>query len=159
MVKLSANSQTPKKLPHDLAFYMLQIMPERVGLAGEPMFEYNEENYQKIAFLCDTPFASFGGEEKYKTLAEKAAALFFNTTKDHRLPNGNKRTAVILTCAFLVFNNKWIKLTHQELYDLSLEVAETNREDSEAAYKKVLKIFEERIIDIAEAEWLIAIEQ
>jgi len=152
MVKLSANSQTPKKLSHDLAFYMLQIMPELVGLAGEPMFEYNEETYEIISFLCDTPFASFGGEEKYKSLAEKAAAMFFNTTKDHRLPNGNKRTAVILTFSFLVFNNKFIRLTHKELYDLSLKVAKANHDDSEKVYRKVLKIFEERIIDIAEAE-------
>lgn len=152
MAKSSNALQTPKKLPAKLAFYALQIIPRQIDLGNEPMYEFNEETLQKITYLCDIPFASFGGVEKYKTIEEKAAVLFYHTTKNHSLPNGNKRTAVILTFTFLVYNDKWIRLSHKELYDLSLEIASSNSDEESRAYGDIFKIFRERIVDLVDAE-------
>jgi len=152
MAKSSSASQTPKKLPSNLAFYMLKEMPGELGLLKEPMYEFSSNNYRKVEYLCDVPFTSFAGVQKYVTVAEKAAALFYTATKDHLFPNGNKRTAVILTCSFLVYNNKWIRLSHEELYGLSLEIASSSSKEESKAYNDILKIFKERIVDIADAE-------
>ena len=154
MAKSSNASQKPKKLPAKLAFYALQLIPRQINLSDEPMYEFNDETLQIIAYLCDIPFASFGSIEKYKTIEEKAAALFYHTIKNHSLPNGNKRTAVILTFTFLVYNEKWIYLEHKDLYDLSLQIASSSSADEEKDYNHILKLFSERIVGLSSVKWL-----
>lgn len=50
------------------------------------------------------PFASFGGEEAYPTLVEQAAVLLEHLARNHRLPDGNKRAAFLITARFLDAN-------------------------------------------------------
>lgn len=148
MVKLSNASQKFNILPAGLAFSALQIIPKYLGLLDEPMYDFSEENFKKVEQLCDIPFASYGGIEKYKTIEEKAAALFCLTTKNHLFPNGNKRTAVILTCIFLMINNKWIKMSQDEMYRLSLRIAESRAGNNEKTFRQVCEIFRSQIMDI-----------
>lgn len=46
------------------------------------------------------PAAGFGGEEFYPDLAVKAAVLCTRLVKNHALPDGNKRTALLCTIEF-----------------------------------------------------------
>lgn len=66
------------------------------------------------------PQASFGGEEFYPTIHEKAATLLFGIARNHAFIDGNKRIAVLATLQFLNLNGR----------DLDLEPAE-------AAYKTI----------------------
>jgi death-on-curing protein len=50
------------------------------------------------------PHASFGGEELYPTLVDKAAALAFSMIKNHPFVDGNKRIAFASMDAFLRLN-------------------------------------------------------
>src|SRR3954470_18112781 len=50
------------------------------------------------------PRGSFGGQDLYPTLAEKAAALGFSLTKNHGFVDGNKRTAAGTVEMFLLRN-------------------------------------------------------
>jgi death on curing protein len=50
------------------------------------------------------PFASFGGEDAYPKLIEQAAVLIEHLTKNHPLPDANKRAAFLLTARFLDAN-------------------------------------------------------
>lgn len=50
------------------------------------------------------PFAGFGSEDAYPTLELKAAVLLERLVRNHALPDGNKRTAFILTLTFLEHN-------------------------------------------------------
>ncbi|HEV2754086.1 MAG TPA: type II toxin-antitoxin system death-on-curing family toxin [Solirubrobacteraceae bacterium] len=50
------------------------------------------------------PFAGFGDEEAYPTLALKAAVLLERLVRNHPLPDGNKRTALAMTIDFLDLN-------------------------------------------------------
>lgn len=52
------------------------------------------------------PFADFGGEDAYPTLELKAAILLERLVRNHPLPDGNKRTAFLLTVAFLERNGR-----------------------------------------------------
>ncbi len=52
------------------------------------------------------PFASFGGEDLYPTLAEKAAALGFSLVQNHPFHDGNKRTALAAMVMFLGRNGQ-----------------------------------------------------
>lgn len=50
------------------------------------------------------PRMTFGGEDLYPTLEEKAAALGFALIKNHPFVDGNKRIALAATDAFLRLN-------------------------------------------------------
>ena len=50
------------------------------------------------------PQASWGGVEFYPSFAMKAAVLLVRLTKNHALPDGNKRTALATTIAFCDVN-------------------------------------------------------
>jgi death on curing protein len=47
------------------------------------------------------PRAGYGDTDLYPTLLEKAAILVERLTRNHPLPNGNKRAAFLLTARFL----------------------------------------------------------
>ena len=51
------------------------------------------------------PRAGFGDVDVYPTLHEKAAILLERLTRNHPLPDGNKRTAFLLTALFLEINS------------------------------------------------------
>jgi death on curing protein len=52
------------------------------------------------------PRAGFGDLERYPTLLEKAAVLLERLARNHPLPDGNKRTAFIVTGLFLQANGR-----------------------------------------------------
>lgn len=52
------------------------------------------------------PRAGFGSVERYPTLLEKAAVLLERLARNHPLPDGNKRTAFIVTGPFLEANGR-----------------------------------------------------
>jgi death-on-curing protein len=51
------------------------------------------------------PRAGFGDTDLYPTLLEKAAVLLERIARNHPLPDGNKRTAFLLTARFLEAND------------------------------------------------------
>jgi death-on-curing protein len=52
------------------------------------------------------PQATFGGEDLYPTLPEKAAALAFGIVNNHPFVDGNKRTGTIAMQALLFRNGR-----------------------------------------------------
>jgi death-on-curing protein len=63
------------------------------------------------------PKQSFGGNELYPSVAEKAAALGFSLARNHGFNDGNKRIAHAAMEAFLVLNG----------YELGCDVDEQER--------------------------------
>jgi death on curing protein len=55
------------------------------------------------------PRAGFGDVERYPTLLEKAAVLLERLARNHPLPDGNKRSAFIVTGLFLQANGRTFK--------------------------------------------------
>lgn len=59
------------------------------------------------------PFAEFGGERPYPGLIDRAAVLIERLARNHPLPDGNKRTALVLTILFLERNGeRWGEPDH-----------------------------------------------
>lgn len=77
------------------------------------------------------PRASFGGEDLYPTLAEKAAALGFSLAKNHGFVDGNKRTAAAAVEMFLLRNGHEIDapIDEQEAVYLGLAASSLPREE------------------------------
>jgi death-on-curing protein len=81
----------------DVAAGVLGITPEQVA---------RFPNVGLADSALAAPRAGFGDVERYPTLLEKAAVLLERLTRNHPLPDGNKRTAFIITGLFLEANGR-----------------------------------------------------
>jgi death-on-curing protein len=79
------------------------------------------------------PAASAFGLDAYDTIALKAAALMTSIVRNHALLDGNKRTAWVLTIAFLNINGCDLAMTQEEKFDLVVSVAKGSFELDETA--------------------------
>jgi death on curing protein len=61
-------------------------------------------NVGLAASALAAPSAGFGETDAYPTLLEKAAVLLEHLARNHPLPDGNKRSAFLLTARFLEAN-------------------------------------------------------
>ena len=71
----------------------------------------------------NSPYQSFGGEELYPTLTEKAARLGFSLVSNHAFVDGNKRIGILAMLTFLKLNSVEFKCTNEELTELGLGLA------------------------------------
>ncbi len=77
-------------------------------------------------------YQSFGGEDVYPTIAEKAANLLYFIIKDHPFLDGNKRIGSFLFVMFLTINEYQLqangepKISDQTLTALALMIAESD---------------------------------
>jgi death-on-curing protein len=76
------------------------------------------------------PRMTFGGDDLYPALAEKAAALAFSLSKNHPFLDGNKRVAHATLETFLVLNGHELSagVDEQERVILALAAGELDRD-------------------------------
>jgi death on curing protein len=79
------------------------------------------------------PQASFGGAYVHDGLFAMAAAYLFHIVSNHAFVDGNKRTGLIAALVFLDINGITIEQPNDELYDLTMDVAEGKITKSGAA--------------------------
>jgi len=70
------------------------------------------------------PAATFGGEDLYPDIADKAAALMHSLALNHPFVDGNKRVAAFAAIVFAESNGHECLATPDELVDTTLAVAE-----------------------------------
>lgn len=82
-------------------------------------------------------YQSFGGEDVYPTLEEKAANLLYFVTKNHSFSDGNKRIAATIFLYFLdkngiLYNEDGSKrIADHTLVALTIMLAESRTEEKE----------------------------
>ncbi len=69
------------------------------------------------------PYMTFGGEDLYPTLIEKAAAVGFSLINNHPFVDGNKRIGHAVMEVFLVLNGFEIVASVDEQEEVILQVA------------------------------------
>ncbi len=60
------------------------------------------------------PQSSFGGEDLYPSIFDKAAALFHSLMFNHAFVDGNKRTSMVSTARFLSLNGYELGVDEKE---------------------------------------------
>ncbi len=75
------------------------------------------------------PEASFGGEYVHGDLYLMAAAYLFHIVKNHPFVDGNKRAGLLCATVFLGLNGIRLSASDDELYDLTIAVAEGRLSD------------------------------
>ena len=71
-----------------------------------------------------SPNASFGDDEQYPTIQEKAARLAYSLTMNHAFNDGNKRIGMYAMLVTLDLNGIRLTYTQRELIELGLGVAD-----------------------------------
>ena len=90
-------------------------------------------------------YQSFGGEDLYPTLEEKAANLLYFMIKDHPYADGCKRIAASLFLEFLDKNNVLFldgekRLSDGTLVAITLMIAESKADEKEIMIKLVMNL-------------------
>lgn len=70
------------------------------------------------------PFATFGGQELYPSIEEKAAKLGVTLTKNHAFLDGNKRIGAYALLVFLDVNGVAMEYSDADLISLGLGMAD-----------------------------------
>lgn len=76
-----------------------------------------------IESAVNNPFATYGGEDLYPSIFDKAARLCFGLAKNHGFRDGNKRTAVHSMLVYLMVNDFEVDYTQEELEDIAVDIA------------------------------------
>ena len=69
------------------------------------------------------PFQTFGGEDVYPSLQQKAARLCFGLVKNHPFVDGNKRIGAHVMLVFIALNGVELQHSQTELSDIILQLA------------------------------------
>lgn len=121
---------------------------ELVRLHGLILQESGGAERIRDARAIDSAFAqpqmTFGGQELYPTLADKAAALAFSLVRNHPFVDGNKRVGHAAMEVFLVLNGHEIRAPVDEQEELILRLAagELSRDELRAWLRANLTIHE-----------------
>lgn len=136
-----------KSVSIDEAIWSLSLLP-RLLPTQEPLGPINLQSAAKLESAIMQPFVSFGGYYPYRYVYHRAAALFYFVIKDHSMENGNKRSAVVITMLFLFKNKKMLDFSHQALYEVACEIAETRAADKDPTLIILNNVFKKHIVDL-----------
>lgn len=104
------------------------------------------EKDQGFKSALGTIYQTFGGEELYPSIEEKAANLLYFIVKNHAFSDGNKRIGAALFIAFLAANGALYRtdgskrLADNALVALTLLIAESRPEEKETIVKVIVSL-------------------
>ena len=124
------------------AIRAIEGLREKFG--GSSLF--GNEKYDSFKSSIGQIYQTFGGEELYPSVEEKAAMLLYLVIKNHSFSDGNKRIAATLFLWFL--NNNGIlyredgtkRLADNTLVALTLMIAESKSEEKDVMVKVVVNL-------------------
>lgn len=79
---------------------------------------------ERLEAAVARPASSAFGEDAYKTIQEKVAAMMHSVARNHPFTDGNKRTATMATIFMLHVNGYDVNWSAEEALDIILQLAE-----------------------------------
>ena len=139
-------SQEKFHATYDNAMEEIARLREKFG--GSALF--GNEKDESFKSSIGQIYQTFGGEELYPSVEEKAAMLLYLVTKNHSFSDGNKRIAATLFLWFL--NNNGIlyredgskRLADNTLVALTLMIAESKTEEKDVMVKVVVNLINQQ---------------
>ena len=116
---------------------------------GESSNLFGNEKDDSFKGSIGAIYQSFGGEDVYKSLEEKAANLLYFVTKNHSFSDGNKRIAATIFLYFLDKNNSLI-IDGEKIIDdytlvaLTIMIAESKPEEKEMMVSVIMNCLSQR---------------
>ncbi|MFQ9317519.1 RhuM family protein [Dysgonomonas mossii] len=132
----------PFKANYDNAMEAIYVLRDKFGSGGL----FGNEKDQSFKSSISTIYQTFGGEELYPSIEEKAAMLLYLVTKNHSFSDGNKRIAAFLFLWFLEKNDILYKsdstrlIENNTLVALTLMIAESRTEEKDIMVKVIVNL-------------------
>ena len=131
---------------YENAMEAIQALRDKFG--GSTLF--GNEKDESFKSSIGQIYQTFGGDELYPSVEEKAAMLLYLVTKNHSFSDGNKRIAATLFLWFL--NNNGIlyredgskRLADNTLVALTLMIAESKTKEKDVMVKVVVNLINQR---------------
>ena len=138
--------EEPFHATYENAMEAIKGLREKFG--GSSLF--GNEKDESFKSCIGQIYQTFGAEELYPSVEEKAAMLLYLVTKNHSFSDGNKRIAATLFLWFL--NNNGIlyredgskRLSDSTLVALTLMIAESKTEEKDVMVKVVVNLINQR---------------
>lgn len=143
--KLEIEATTPKGqfyATYEEAIAAINTLRQKFGSGGL----FGNEKDQSFKSTMATIYQTFGGEELYSSVEEKAAMLLYLVTKNHSFSDGNKRIAAFLFLWFLEKNGILYRADGTRLVDnntlvaLTLMIAESRPDEKDMMVKVVVNL-------------------
>jgi death-on-curing family protein len=92
---------------------------------GDPIVPAGPRGPNLLGSALLRPQTAIGDREKYRTIPQKSGALLHSLIKNHPFHNGNKRTALVSTLAFLDANGQRLRgdVADDDIFRLIIDVA------------------------------------
>ncbi|MFA5249148.1 MAG: RhuM family protein [Candidatus Paceibacterota bacterium] len=133
-------------LEYEKAREIINEIKKELAAKEEASDLFGQENSDKLRGILGNIYQTFGGEELYPSLEEKAAHLLYFIIKDHPFIDGNKRTGSFLFIYFLDKNGYLFKsscerkINDNALTVLSLLVAVSDRQEKDKMIKIITNL-------------------
>jgi len=143
--QLEVDSTTPAeefRATYEEAMESIHLLQKKFGSSDL----FGNEKDQSFKSSINTIYQTFGGEELYPSIEEKAAMLFYLVVKNHSFSDGNKRIAAFLFLWFLEKNGILYKsdgsklIGNNTLVALTLMIAESRTEEKDVMVKVVINL-------------------
>ena len=131
---------------YDNAMDAIKALRDKFG--GNRLFGNEKDNSFKSSI--GQIYQTFGGEELYPSVEEKAAMLLYLVTKNHSFSDGNKRIAATLFLWFLNGNGILYRedgskrIADSTLVALTLMIAESRPEDKDVMVKVIVNLINKK---------------
>lgn len=135
-------TEEPFKANYDNAMEAIYVLRDKFGSGGL----FGNEKDKSFKSSISTIYQTFGGEELYPSIEEKAAMLLYLVTKNHSFSDGNKRIAAFLFLWFLEQNDILYRsdstrlIENNTLVALTLMIAESRTEEKDIMVKVVVNL-------------------
>ena len=139
-------TEEPFRATYDSAMTEIDRLRQKFG--GSKWFGNEKDDSFKSSI--GQIYQTFGGEELYPSVEEKAAMLLYLVTKNHSFSDGNKRIAATLFLWFLNGNGILYRpdgskrLADNTLVALTLMIAESKTEEKDVMVKVVVNLINQR---------------
>ena len=142
-----------KRAKYQLRYYQCQEIIENLKddliakkIVGDLFGQEREHTFEGI---IGNLYQTFGGEELYDSIEEKAAHLLYFVIKDHPFSDGNKRIGSLLFLHFLNSNNFLfkengeVKIADKTLVALALLVATSAPREKDAIVRLAINLIQD----------------
>lgn len=140
------NKPDGKNATYVLSYEECRKVIEEMSFSTESELFGNEKDDSFKGSIGDI-YQTFGGQELYPSLQEKAANLLYFVTKNHSFNDGNKRIAATMFLYFLD-KNEWLfekgkkRFEDNTLVALTIMIAESKPEEKEMMINLVMNFLE-----------------
>ena len=134
--------EEPFRATYDNAMRAINALKEKFG--GSRWFAHEKDDSFKSSI--GQIYQTFGGEDLYPSVEEKAAMLLYLVVKNHSFSDGNKRIAAMLFLWFMEKNGILYsadgrkRIADNTLVALTLMIAESRTEEKDVMVKVVVNL-------------------